>query len=76
MSQTQPDATASVNCYTPAIVEDILSFSGVSVLSRVPKGARNQAAAALTSLINNVCESNSPEEWRKLFRFTAVCFNG
>ena len=42
-------------------------------MDRIPKGARNQTATALSRLINNACDSDSPIEWQKLFRFTFVC---
>ena len=83
VSQTQPavdaaavNLTEKLKCgnVSSLILEDILSFSGASVLNRVPKGARNQTAAALSCVINNVCESDSPSEWQKLFRFSFVCF--
>ena len=56
------------------IREDILSFQRCSVLDYVPKGSRKKAAQALSSIINNACESESPQDWRKLFRFAAFCF--
>ena len=57
-----------------AILEDFRSFQRGSVLDRVPKGARHSAASALNSTIKNVCETDLESDWRKLFRFSSLCF--
>ena len=56
------------------IQEDLLSFQRGSVLDHVPKGSRMKAAQALTNIINIACDSNSLGDWRKLFRFSPLCF--
>ena len=43
-------------------------------MDRVPKGARNCAASALNNVIKCVCDSDSENDWRKLFRFSSLCF--
>ena len=63
----QPDE--SVN----PIVNDLITFSKIRVLDRVPKGARNQAAAALSVSIRSACDSSSTKDWQKLFRFSSIC---
>ena len=72
------DATMSFpvfdNSTNPSLYQDFCSFKRGSVLERVPKGSRNRAASALSSIINDVCESNSSQDWRKLFRFASLCF--
>ena len=67
--------TTNNNCAnaTSIIKEDILSFSRAPILNRIPKGARHQAAATLCQLLNKACESDSVNDWQKLFRFSVVC---
>lgn len=57
------------------LLKDILLLSRTPILSRVPKGARSEAARTLSFLINNACESDFPTEWRKLFRFSYFCLS-
>ena len=57
-----------------AIQQDIQSFQRGAVLDHIPKGSRMKAAQALSSIINKACVSDSQQDWRKLFRFSAVCF--
>ena len=59
---------------TSALLEDLQSFQQGSVLDRVPKGARISAASALNTVIKGVCETDSVSDWRKLFRFSSLCF--
>ena len=57
-----------------SIVKDTLSFAGMPLLDRVPKGARNLAASALNTILSNACNSDDLKDWCKLFRFSAICF--
>lgn len=52
---------------------DFLQFRKGSVIYRVPKASRIQAATALQCLIAEVCNSNSQESWKKLFSFPSQC---
>ena len=63
-----------VLCGNTALIDDFINCSKISVLNRVPKGARNQAAAALSTSIKSACDSNSTTDWQKLFRFSSICF--
>ena len=62
------------NLASNTVSEDILSFRRGSVLDFVPKGSRILAARSLSNIINNVCDTNSPDDWRKLVRFSPLCF--
>ena len=62
------------NTHPSALLEDFESFQRGSVLDRVPKGARHRAASALNSIIKSVCETDAEDDWRKLFRFSSLCF--
>ena len=57
-----------------SVSEDIHSFRRGSVLDFVPKGSRILAARSLSNIINNACDTNSLDDWRKLFRFSPLCF--
>ncbi|KAG1702407.1 Retrotransposable element SLACS protein [Nymphon striatum] len=65
------------NFQTPENCEpDILNFSRKgSVLKRVPKASRIQAAKLLTDLINKVLVDNSTNAWENVFRFARGCFS-
>ena len=72
--QSTVDQSNEVLRVNSAIIDDIIIFSKIPVLNRVPKGARNQAAAALSSSIRCACDSVSTTDWQKLFRFSSICF--
>ena len=76
----QVDRSLSANVQTnerlsgnSAIIDDFINFSKIPILNRVPKGARNQAAAALSTSIRSACDSISTIDWQKLFRFSSIC---
>ena len=75
-SETPTSSTSSINekAHLPTLLDDFGSFQRGSVLDRIPKGARHSAASALNSIIKSVCETDSEEDWRKLFRFSSLCF--
>ena len=54
--------------------DDFESFQRGSVLDRIPKAARHAAAAALNLIMKGACQSDSEDDWRKLFRFSSLCF--
>ena len=56
------------------VLEDFQSFQRGSVLDRIPKGARTCAASALNNVIKSACETDSERDWRKLLRFSSLCF--
>ena len=63
----------NISCDDSTIIDDFINFAKIPVLNRVPKGARNQAAAALSAAILSACDSTSPTDWQKLFRFSPIC---
>ena len=71
--QTSTNKTTPSNNITQSqsLLEDITSFQRGSILDRVPKAARHAAASALNSIIKSVCDANSEDSWRKLFRFSS-----
>lgn len=66
------NAQSDENLSISSILNDVIT-SKISVLNRVPRGARNQAAAALSSAIRCACDSTSSTDWQKLFRFSSIC---
>jgi len=74
--QTSTNKTTPLNniTHSQSLLEDITSFQRGSILDRVPKAARHAAASALNSIIKSVCDTNSEDSWRKLFRFSSLCF--
>ena len=68
------DPSSSAVSHMSPLMKDFLSFQRGSVLDRVPKGARNQASLAFNTIIRSVCETDTLDNWRKLFRFSPMCF--
>ena len=59
--------------YQPSHLEDFVSFQRGSILDRIPY-LRHSAASALNLIVKGVCDSDSEDDWRKLFRFSSLCF--
>ena len=58
-----------------SVADDFVYFRSISVLDRIPSGARAQVASGIAQLIDEVCRQNSVEAWCALFRFPAMCLS-
>ena len=74
VQRVEGDHVNNVPVESNAISEDMHSFRRGSVLDFVPKGSRILAARSLCNIINDVCDTNSHDAWRKLIRFSPMCF--
>ena len=68
-----PGSLETTNSDENNLLNDVLMLTRAPILSRVPKGARSEAAKTLSFLIDTACNSDTPSDWQKLFRFPYFC---